>query len=79
MDQAWWVRVEYGGLGEPPSPTGAFRPGRDGLDPHATRRFICKSCGVDLPVRDDRLAPIVARHGAAVLALDELWTKLSKQ
>jgi hypothetical protein len=76
-DLPFRVRVEYGGLGEPPSETGAFRnvPG----DLHNTRRFLCKRCGADLPVRDDKLAPIIASAGVSVLDIGELRSRVSKQ
>lgn len=77
-DVPWRVRVDYGGLPEPESATGAAR--LTGLSPHLTRRFICRHrrCEFDVPVTDEKLGPIVVAHNAPVLLLTELSAIVSK-
>lgn len=68
------VRVEYGGLGEPDSPTGHYRPNDNGPS-HMTYRFACRRCGFDLPIQQDKLAAVIigkASVGESSIVLSEL-------
>ena len=32
-----------------------------GADPHFTRRFVCRECGCDVPLKDENLAAVVLK------------------
>lgn len=74
LDDTMDARVEYGGLGEPESPTGHYRPSDDGPG-HMTYRFVCPRCRFDLPIRKDKLGAVIlgkASVGESSISLSDL-------
>ena len=81
LDGGWAVHVEYRRAADDPEENDYTMYFREYPMPHNTRRFPCRLCGRDWPVKDEHLVPLVLRvraMGHARVRLREMTTATAR-